>query len=255
MSAPAVLLVEDDPTNQLIALSMLRHVGVEADAASDGLAGVRMATDVRYDVILMDIQMPVMDGVEAMRAIRSRLGPDSPRIVAVTAHATAGTREAMMAAGFDGFYNKPLSIAMLQDAITPPPASSAAPALVARPATAAPDAAAELVSSVRAHVRALLGEDDEAFVVDLAQSFVATARTGADRAAQARDSGDPASIATAAHALKGSAANVGLDDLASSWDVVERGIRSGESAVLDAPLDRALDATRRAVGLLADVGA
>ena len=81
MSAPlAVLLVEDDPTAQSIALSMLRHLGIEADVASDGAQGVRAAAERAYDLILMDMSLPVMDGWEATKALKAA-GKAPERIV------------------------------------------------------------------------------------------------------------------------------------------------------------------------------
>ena len=249
---PAVLLVEDDPTNQLIALSMLRHLGIEADAANNGQVGVRMATERAYDVVLMDIQMPVMDGVEAMKSIRTLLPPDAcPRIVAVTAHAVSGTRERLLAAGFDAFYNKPLSIALVGEAVTVP---APTPAFVARPAAARAEGEAEaraaVIDAVRAHVRDLLGEDDEAFVADLVESFATSTQAAVEEAAAARASGDAAAVGAAAHKLKGSAANVGLADLTEAWDVVETSARRGDRAALADPLDRAIARTERTIALL-----
>jgi len=247
-SAPAVLLVEDDPTNQLIALSMLRHLGIEADAAANGQIGVRMATERPYDVVLMDIQMPVMDGVEAMKSIRTLLPQSAcPRIVAVTAHAVSGTRERLLAAGFDAFYNKPLSIAALGEALTKPE-----PAFVARPASSDGEAEARttLMTSVRAHVRDLLGEDDEAFVDELVASFMESSREAVHEAETARQSGDAEAVGAAAHKLKGSASNVGLDGLTEAWGAVETSIRTGDHGALAAPFDEALARTEEALSLL-----
>ena len=253
--APAVLLVEDDPTNQLIALSMLRHLGIEADAAPNGQVGVSMALGADYDVVLMDIQMPVMDGVEAMRSIRALLPPDRcPRIVAVTAHAVSGTRERLVAAGFDGFYNKPLSIALLEEALAAPPPAPAA--FVARPAAAragaAPDARARLMASVRDHVREMLGEDDDDFAHELVASFAASTREAVAEAQAACQAHDVAAAAAAAHKLKGGASNVGFDDLTEAWGAIEVQVRRGAGlAEVSAPLDAAIDQTERTLALLA----
>ncbi|WP_420456901.1 response regulator [Rubrivirga sp.] len=213
---PAVLLVEDDPTHQLIALSMLRHLGIEADAASSGAAGVQMASETDYDVVLLTVQMPVMDGAEAMRAIRARRPGGAPRVVAVTEHGVLGTRERMLEIGFDGVCTKPLSVGLLAEAV--------------RPVGAPPSAPGEddsLLSDVRAHVRSLLGEDDEDFVAELTETFVESAREALASVAVAEAAGDVAALAAAAHSLKGSASNVGLTALASYWDAVETDVRGG----------------------------
>ncbi len=245
---PSVLLVEDDPTNQLIALAMLRHLGIEADSAANGQIGVQMASERPYDIVLMDIQMPVMDGVEAMKSIRTLLPPSTcPRIVAVTAHAVSGTRERLIAAGFDAFYNKPLSIAVLGEAVTRPE-----PVFVSRPASTTVDPMVRdtLLSSVRAHVRDLIGEDDEAFVSELVESFTSSSREAVREAAAARQSGDAEGVGVAAHKLKGSASNVGLDELTEVWGAVEDSVRLGDHAALAAPLDTALAQTEKALELL-----
>ena len=251
-AAPSVLLVEDDPTNRLVALSMLRHIGIEADAAVNGQLGVEAVTLKWYCVVLMDIQMPVMDGIEALRAIRALLPPERcPRIVAVTAHAVSGTRERMLAAGFDGFYNKPLSIAMLREAVATPVPTPAEPALMIRPHSDrdAVALAASLRNDVRAHVRALIGEDDEEFVVDLVDSFVTSSQDAVVEASSAHRGGDWGTVAAAAHKLKGSASNVGLESLASSWDRVEAAVRDAGRAAPDA-VRAALTETERAITLL-----
>ena len=251
---PVVLLVEDDPTNQLIALSMLRHMGIEADSASDGRVGVQRATEKAYDVILMDIQMPVMDGVEAMKAIRALLPPEQcPRILAVTAHAVAGTREHLLAAGFDDFYNKPLSISLLRTALTPEPE----PVMIVRAPSPDHDAHAAMASeaviqAVRAHVREMLGEEDEDFVHELVESFAESSQQAIREIRTASAAGDREAIARAAHQLKGSASNIGLATLTESWDRIETDLRTG-TADLGGTLDQVVEDTTRTVGMLETV--
>ena len=250
MLATSVLVVDDDATNRLVAESMLRHLGVAPDFGTNGAEGVRLASQHRYEVVLMDVQMPVMDGIEAMRSIRTLLPPeDCPQIVAVTAFAVSGTRERLLAAGFDAFYTKPISIALLRDALTmSDPSASHGPAFVAgRPP--APGAASALLNDVRAHVRALIGEDDEEFVQDLIGAFASSSRQAASDAASASASGDAQGVAAAAHALKGSASNVGLTGLADAWGGIENAIRSGVP-LPTGNVDRALAETDQAVSAL-----
>ncbi|MEM9200482.1 MAG: ATP-binding protein [Actinomycetota bacterium] len=104
-----VLLAEDSETNRLVAIALLDRLGIEPAVAVDGGEAVAMATSTPYDVVLMDIQMPVMDGVEAAAAIRDATDPSSrPYIVAVTANALTGDREKYLAAGLDDYLAKPL---------------------------------------------------------------------------------------------------------------------------------------------------
>ncbi len=114
-----VLLAEDHPVNQKVATRMLEDQGHAVTVVGDGRMAVEAAGSGVYDVILMDVQMPGMDGFEAVAAIRAREGPAGGRvpIVALTAHAMAGDRERCLGAGFDGYLSKPVHSAALRDAL------------------------------------------------------------------------------------------------------------------------------------------
>lgn len=106
VTALRVLLVEDDAVNRMVALHMLRRAGLEADVAVDGVEAVERATSTDYDVLLMDVHMPRLDGPGATRAVRAR-GGHQPRIVALTANALEGDRERLLAIGMDDYLSKP----------------------------------------------------------------------------------------------------------------------------------------------------
>ena len=117
-SAPKALLVEDVKLNQLVTAVMLKKLGYESDLAQDGSYAVAAFQAARYDVILMDCLMPVMDGYEATARIRSLEGPSRHTyIIAVTAAATTSDREKCLAVGMDDFVSKPINPAELKDAI------------------------------------------------------------------------------------------------------------------------------------------
>jgi CheY-like chemotaxis protein len=117
---PVLLLVEDNQTNQLLGKRLLEHLGCEVDVVADGAAAVSGVRHRAYDLVLMDLLMPVMDGAEATRRLRA-LGVSVP-IVALTA--TPAEREALQADGFNGCLTKPVSAATLRAAIARTLASS-----------------------------------------------------------------------------------------------------------------------------------
>jgi CheY-like chemotaxis protein len=111
-AAPAlrILLAEDNPANQKLAAYILHERGHTVDIAGDGLQAVGMIPQNHYDVILMDVQMPGMDGLEATAAIRKRENGDRRvPIIAMTAHAMKGDRERCLAVGMDGYLAKPIN--------------------------------------------------------------------------------------------------------------------------------------------------
>jgi len=108
------LVVEDNATNRTIAVKLLESLGATAQTASDGAAGVEAASAGDFDLILMDIQMPGMDGLEACRRIRAQGGPCAAApIIALTANVLAHQRDTYLAAGMDGVVGKPISPAAL----------------------------------------------------------------------------------------------------------------------------------------------
>jgi PAS domain S-box-containing protein len=116
--APArILLVEDNPVNQKVATRMLEKLGMVVDVAGDGAQAIRQFEKRSYDLILMDCQMPVMDGYAATREIRSRENGRHLPIIAMTADALEGARERCLAAGMDAYIVKPIKLATLSNVL------------------------------------------------------------------------------------------------------------------------------------------
>jgi PAS domain S-box-containing protein len=113
----SILLVEDNPVNQKMALLMLKKLGYNADKASNGREALAALEAKSYDLILMDVQMPEMDGLDATREIRKRWPSSSTKIVALTAHAIAGDKEKCLQAGMDAYICKPIDLDDLKAAL------------------------------------------------------------------------------------------------------------------------------------------
>jgi signal transduction histidine kinase/DNA-binding response OmpR family regulator len=113
-----ILLAEDNVVNQKLALRLLQQMGYRADLASNGIEALECIERQRYDVVLMDVQMPEIDGLEASRRITARWQPGArPRIVAMTANAMQGDREQCLAAGMDAYVTKPIRVDALVEAL------------------------------------------------------------------------------------------------------------------------------------------
>jgi PAS domain S-box-containing protein len=118
-----ILVAEDNAVNQKLALRLFSLMGYQADVAGNGIEALEAVERQPYDVVFMDVQMPEMDGLEATRRIRAAL-PDSPRIVAMTANAMDGDREACLEAGMDDYVSKPIRIEELVAALEKTPAAA-----------------------------------------------------------------------------------------------------------------------------------
>jgi CheY-like chemotaxis protein len=203
-----VLLVEDNVVNQKVARRFLERLGCEVEVAQNGAESLEAIEKSEFALVLMDVQMPVMDGYTATREIRDReRGKRRIPIVALTANAMTGQLERCLEAGMDALLTKPLAVEALQDvleryglAMTDPNLNDASvDRLVSTPADPPPLDVAQL--------RELCGDDVE-FIRSIAESFasssaqlVACLRAGAA-------SGEALAISKAAHALKGASANL-----------------------------------------------
>jgi signal transduction histidine kinase/CheY-like chemotaxis protein len=207
-----VLLAEDNHVNQKVAQLMLDRLGHRVDTVGNGLEAVAAAQSRDYDVVLMDLQMPELDGLEATRRIRREVsGERQPHIVAMTASVLLEDREACRDAGMNDYLAKPVRANDLAAALAPlRPASSGARSRSAEQ---------ELETAVRTQLTALTGDDlspsDRELVVDLLDAFRQGTATAIERMAHGLARADADAVRAAAHSLKGSAANIGATSLSA----------------------------------------
>jgi two-component system sensor histidine kinase/response regulator len=230
-----VLLAEDNLVNQRVAAKMLEKVGCTVDIAGNGVLAMEALANAHYDLVLMDCQMPEMDGFEATAAIREREG-DGPRvpIIAMTANAMAGDRERCLAAGMDGYLSKPVRADDLTAVISEwlPAAGSAeadgvATADVPELTPAEEDDQTLIDRDQLRTLRELDGGGSSSFVLELVDAFI---DEGGEEIAQVRAAvlaGDANALVRSAHRLKGSALNMGCGALAQTAESLESMGRRG----------------------------
>jgi CheY-like chemotaxis protein len=219
-----VLLAEDNITNQQVALGMLRKLGVTADAVADGQEAVRAAEQIAYDLVLMDCQMPNMDGYEATRRIRSATSSRDPAlpIIAMTGHAMPGDRERSLAAGMFDHLTKPVTLRSLATCLekwlrSAPHAPGTKPSSGAAPAW---DRAAL--------VERLMG--DEELAATIAEGFLGDLPRQLDALSAALSAGDAGEVTRLAHGIKGASVNVGADSLGELAHAIEVAARLADLA-------------------------
>ncbi|HSC69637.1 MAG TPA: response regulator [Cellvibrio sp.] len=243
-----VLLAEDNPVNQEVARAMLRHVGVTLKIANNGQEAVDMLQRETFDLVLMDCQMPVMDGFEATASIRQReaeLGLASIPIIALTANAISGDREHCLARGMDDYLSKPFGQQQLRSILarwlpgaaaqgeecdTQPALSSPGPGLVDAAGMAALENA--VVKSVPVEIDQQvirqLRDLREGLLSRIIQLFRRGSPALLDQLEEAVGQGDADLLYKTAHNFKNSAANLGLVELAAACRDCEAKARQGD---------------------------
>jgi CheY-like chemotaxis protein len=215
-----ILLAEDNAMNQKVALRLLERLGYGADVAVNGVEAIEALERRPYDVVLMDVQMPELDGLDATRRICERWPPESrPHIIAMTANALPEDREACFAAGMDDYVAKPIRAEELVAALKR-----------AKPRADA-DGGSEEVEYVSLEDDALknlrdLGGDD--FLDEVIDAFLADAPELVATLRRALDEGSSEELRRAAHTLKSNGATLGATDFAEFCRTLEARAKAGE---------------------------
>jgi len=238
-----ILIVEDYPTNQQVAIRHLRGGGYQVDLAENGQQAVEAYKRKHYDLILMDIQMPVMDGYEATGTIRNleaglKEGNETKQsakipIIAMTAHALKGDREKCLTAGMDDYISKPLKRKQLLDIVDkwviPPSESRKEPEQdQSKVVPIKKDNPIDFEKALDEF------EGDEEFLMELLLTFLENVRTQIKAIRQAISDGDADLVRREAHSIKGGAANLTADDLCSVANELEK---IGKSSTLEGSIE------------------
>ena len=243
-----VLLVEDNAVNQKLALRLLEKMGHQVTLACNGKEAVDFTASAVFDVILMDIQMPVMGGVEATALIRKQQQGGARRtpIVAMTAHAMKGDREKYLSASMDGYVSKPIRKEVLHEEIL-----RVAQLAVPRRQHAAPEVSGSPAETVLDRERLLERADHDG---ELFREILAIFQTeAAPRRAELRaavESGSAEEVRAFAHAFKGMLANLAAGPATTAAAILENLAKAGSGAALTTAwqeLERQLDLVVREV--------
>jgi signal transduction histidine kinase/DNA-binding response OmpR family regulator len=241
--AVRILLAEDNITNQQVAVGILKKLGLRAEAVANGAEAVKLLETIPYDLVLMDVQMPEMDGLEATRHIRNPqsavLNHQIP-IIAMTAHAMQGNRERCLEAGMNDYVSKPISPQALAKALEkwlPREAAAAPKQATGKPEETAPVSVKESKVPVfdKAGMMVRLMDDE-----DLARTVVRVFLEDIPKQIEVLKgylkAGDAASAERQAHSIKGASANVGGEALREVAFEMEKAAKAGDLESITARL-------------------
>jgi len=212
-----ILLAEDNAVNQKLALRLLAQMGYRADVAANGLEAVQSVQRQPYDVVLMDVQMPEMDGLEATRRIRAGGTPHGqPRIIAMTANAMQGDREACLGAGMNDYVAKPIRVDVLIEALRR--------AIPHGPAGSSGEGGREMPPEIidTSVFRELCESAGADFARELIDTFAEEAPGLVAELRAAHSAGDAESFRRTAHSLKSNALTFGASGLAQHARALEQ---------------------------------
>lgn len=240
-----ILLAEDNSVNQKVACLILEKLGYRADVVSNGLEAVDSAQAVPYDCILMDVEMPEMDGITATKTIKSQNLPNTPYIIGLTAYTFAEDRDRCLKAGMIDFVTKPIRVEELERALnrivalkerdSDRPASQADLAIESSPTTTieideSSKGSEQLVldSSVLDSLRQLAGAKAQVLLTKIVNQYLEDSPARLKAIAQALEAKDTDALRQAAHGFRSSSANLGVKLVTEYCKNLENMARAGE---------------------------
>ncbi len=242
-STARILLVEDNHTNQQVALGILGKLGLKADAVANGAEAVKAVGLIPYDLVLMDVQMPVMDGLEATRRIRRQQAADQTPavpIIAMTAHAMRGDKEKCLEAGMNDYLSKPVVtqalIEMLMQWLPQETKRFGGTEEQMSSPTEEANAPAGLVWDKAAMITRLM--DDEELARTIASGFLEDIPRQIQALSSALQNGNTPASERLAHTIKGAAANVGAEPLRAAAAAMEHAAAAADQDEASACLPR-----------------
>ena len=227
-----ILVAEDNTVNQKVVQQLLAHLGYRADVVASGIDVLDALERQSYDVVLMDVQMPEMDGLEATRRLRARFGSQAPRVVAMTANAMPGDREECLAAGVDAYVSKPVELTDISDVLR---TVSSAPTSAPKRSMVAADPAVIDRRRIE-HLQALQDAANPSLVKDIIELFLNDSPQHLDQLAAQLAAGDAGKLANGAHRYLSSVENLGALRMRAACMELERIGRGGDLAGADAVL-------------------
>ncbi len=256
-----ILVAEDNRINQMVVLSLLERLGQRADLAVNGRQALEACHLQDYDLILMDCQMPEMDGYTASNSIRHLERKNQKKrafIVAMTADAQTGTRARCEAAGMDGYISKPIMTQSLQEAIAKTYSGTEQEEFHGKPdESEVPSAADDLDQRILNRLRALSEDDEAGMFLELVSGFLEQSAEKSAELKRLLGAQDYPALGKAAHGLKGLSLNFGAAAMARKCDSLQSAakIEDRQSALeILSGLDAALARTRVALSGLSGLG-
>ena len=253
-----VLLVEDNNTNQVVAVALLKKLGFEADIASNGEEALHAVSRAQYDIVLMDVQMPFMDGLEATRRIRNigkgkndekldtaivltdaiRVQCRTIPIIAMTAHAMDRDRDECLSAGMNDFVSKPIKSQLLSSVLdrwcsvitdtTTDPSTLVLPKNISSPSNIPTES--EIIFDRQALLDRMMG--DQEIIVTLKEVFLSDMPMLIEKLKRHIENGETKSAGELVHRIRGAAANIGGVAMSNHADLMETTAKQGDHASL-----------------------